>query len=152
MEITTAQIKELRDQTGVSMMQCKKALEEAAGDKTKALEILRKKSGEFAAKKTDRTLGAGTVASYIHNTGASGTIVVLRSETDFVSDNQEFKNLARDIAMHVTATKPASIEALLAEPFIKDPQVTIKNLIDTASHKFGEKIELSSFDRRDINE
>lgn len=104
--ITTEQIKDLRDQTGVSVMQCKKALEEAGGDLEKALVILRKKSGELAAKKSDRTFGAGTVQSYVHSTGNVASMVVLMCETDFVSGNDEFKALARDIAMHVTATNP----------------------------------------------
>lgn len=87
-------------------MQCKKALEEAGGDSAKALVILRKKSGELAAKKGDRTFGAGTIASYLHSTGTVATLVELVCETDFVSGNDEFKALARDIAMHITASNP----------------------------------------------
>ena len=105
-QITTEQVKDLRDRTGISVMQCKKALEEAGGDVEKALVILRKKSGELAAKKGDRTFGAGTIQSYIHATGRVGAIVELVCETDFVSGNEEFKALARDIAMHVTASNP----------------------------------------------
>ncbi len=104
--ITTEQVKALRDQTGISVMQCKKALEEAGGDMEKALVILRKKSGELAAKKGDRTFGSGTVQAYIHANGMVGAIVELNCETDFVSNNDGFKTLARDIAMHVTATNP----------------------------------------------
>jgi elongation factor Ts len=104
--ITTEQVKALRDQTGISVMQCKKALEEAGGDTEKALVILRKKSGELASKKADRTFGAGAIASYVHATGRVGAIVELVCETDFVSGNDEFRALARDIAMHVTATNP----------------------------------------------
>jgi elongation factor Ts len=104
--ITTEQIKDLRDKTGVSVMQCKKALEEAKGDAEKALIILRKKSGEIAAKKADRTFGAGKIASYIHSTGGVGAMVELVCETDFVANNEEFKTLARDIAMHITAANP----------------------------------------------
>src|SRR3989344_4064881 len=104
--ITTEQIKDLRDQTGVSVMQCKKALEEANGDQAKALVILRKKGGEIASKKSDRTFGAGTVQAYIHSTGNIGSMVILMCETDFVSGNDGFKTLARDIAMHITATNP----------------------------------------------
>ena len=104
--ITTEQIIELREQTGISVMQCKKALEDAGGDMAKALVILRKKSTEIAAKKGDRTLGSGTIGSYLHNTGTVGTMVVLMSETDFVSKNEEFKKLAYDIAMHVAASNP----------------------------------------------
>ena len=104
--ITTEQVKSLRDQTGVSVMQCKKALEEAGGDVEKALVILRKKSGELAAKKSDRTFGAGAVQAYVHANGAVAAIVELDCETDFVSGNEEFKTLARDIAMHVAASNP----------------------------------------------
>jgi len=105
-EIAIESIKELRDQTGVSIMQCKKALEEAGGDHEKALVILRKKSGELAAKKGDRTFKAGTIQAYIHSNGTVGTILELDCESDFVSNNDEFKTLARDIAMHATATNP----------------------------------------------
>jgi elongation factor Ts len=104
--ITTEQVKSLRDQTGISVMQCKKALEEAGGDMDKARVILQKKSGELSAKKSDRTFGAGTVQAYIHANGSVGAIVELNCETDFVANNDEFKTLARDIAMHVTATNP----------------------------------------------
>jgi len=104
--ITTEQIKALRDQTGVSVMQCKKALEEASGDSEKALVILRKKSGELAVKKSDRTFSAGVIQSYIHANGFIAAMVELNCETDFVANNEEFKTVARDIAMHVTATNP----------------------------------------------
>jgi elongation factor Ts len=104
--ITTEQIKELRDATGISVMQCKKALEEARGDREKALVILRKLGSGAAGKKGDRTFKAGTIQAYIHATGEVGAIVELDCESDFVSGNDEFKALARDIAMHATATNP----------------------------------------------
>src|SRR4051812_12228574 len=110
MEITTELVKKLRDMTGVSVMQCKKALDEAKGDIEKAVIILQKKSGELAAKKADRTFGAGTVAAYVHSTGRVATMVELVCETDFVSNNDEFKTLARDIAMHVAASNPAFLK------------------------------------------
>ena len=100
------QIKELRDETGVAVMQCKKALEDAGGDMDKARMALRKKSGEIAAKKGDRTLGAGVVASYIHGNNTVGSMVELACETDFVAKNEDFKKLAYEIAMHVAATNP----------------------------------------------
>jgi len=108
--ITTEQIKELRDRTGVSVMQCKKALEEAKGDAEKALIILQKKSGEIAAKKSDRTFAAGVVQTYVHSTGQVASMVELVCETDFVANNDEFKTLARDIAMHITASNPAFLK------------------------------------------
>ncbi len=104
--VTTDLIKELRDATGVSVMQCKKALEEAGGDKEKALVILKKKGAEAAAKKGDRTLAAGVIQAYIHSTGTVGVMVELACETDFVAKTAEFKQLAYDIAMHVAASKP----------------------------------------------
>ena len=109
MEITSAQIKALRETTGVAVMQCKKALEEAGGDMEKARVILRKKGSEAAVKKADRTLGAGTIAAYVHTTGAVAALVQLSCETDFVSKNAEFATLARDIAMQVAALAPRYI-------------------------------------------
>lgn len=104
--ITTEEIKSLRDSTGVSVMQCKKALEEADGDVDKALVLLRKKSADIASKKAERTLGAGVVGSYVHSNGNVGAMVLLLCETDFVAKNEEFKKLAYDIAMHITAANP----------------------------------------------
>lgn len=106
MNISTQSVKELRDKTGVSIMQCKKALEEAGGDMEKAVVILRKKSGEISAKKGDRIFKAGTIQSYVHANGNVAAMVELNCESDFVSGNEEFKSLARNIAMHITATNP----------------------------------------------
>lgn len=108
--VSTEQVKELRDQTGVSVMQCKKALEEAGGSMEKALVILRKLSSGIGAKKADRTFGAGTIQAYIHANGNVGAMVELNCETDFVANNDEFKALARDIAMHATATNPKFVK------------------------------------------
>lgn len=105
MEISTETLKMLRDKTGVSVMQCKKALEEANGDVEQAEVILRKRSGAAADKKADRDLGAGAVATYLHG-GEIGAMVLLSSETDFVARNEEFGALAREIAMQVAATNP----------------------------------------------
>jgi elongation factor Ts len=106
MAITTDMIKALRDETGVSVMQCKKALEEADGDIEKAKIILRKLSSAIASKKSDRTLGAGVAAAYTHAGGSVVAAVVLGCETDFVSKNEEFGKLAYDIAMHIAAMNP----------------------------------------------
>jgi len=146
MEITTNQIKALRAQTGVSVMQCRKALTEAGGDAEKALLLLKKRGAEAAAKKSGRTLGAGAVASYIHPGATVGALVLLSSETDFVSRNPEFQVLARDIAMHVAAMNPEK-DALLDQPFIKTPDETIRALLERAVQKFGERIEVADFAR-----
>jgi len=104
--ITTEQVKELRDMTGVSIMQCKKALEESGGDISKAVIILQKKGAGIAAKKADRNLKAGKVAAYVHTNGNIAAMVELLCETDFVAINQEFGALAYNIAMQVAATNP----------------------------------------------
>ncbi|MES2202729.1 MAG: translation elongation factor Ts [Patescibacteria group bacterium] len=145
MAISAEAVKELRDKTGVSMMECKKALEEAGGDMEKALGILRERAVVQAGKKSDRVLGAGTVQSYIHNTGQVGAMVLLSCETDFVSKNDEFMALARDIAMHVSAMRPANTEELLAQQYIKDPSKTIGDLLNGAVQKFGERTTVSDF-------
>ncbi len=192
-EVSMEQVKALRDKTGISVMQCKKALEEAGGDEEKALILLRKKGAEIAAKKSDREFGAGVVQAYIHSNGTIGAMVELVSETDFVSNNAEFKTLAYDIAMHISAANPefirteeiseadkakavevfqAEVEGkpenlkeqilagkldayfkdriLLEQPFIKNPDLTIKQLIDNATQKFGERIEVARFVRMKI--
>ena len=127
MQITTEQIKELRDETGVSVMQCKKALEEAGGDLEKAKIILRKISKQSADKKSARTLGSGVVSSYIHGNGSVGTIMELLCETDFVARNDEFKALAKDIAMHITALAP---EYLKMEDIKEEDKVKAKELFE----------------------
>jgi len=190
--ITTEQVKELRSQTGVSIMQCKRALEEADGDAEKAAILLRKESSSIASKKAGRTLGAGIVQAYIHGNGSVGAMVELACETDFVAKNEDFKQLAYDIAMHVAASDPQFLKGediteddklkarevfekeveesgegksddikekmlqgkldtyfgekvLLDQKFIKDPNVTIGQLIDQAVQKFGEKTEITRF-------
>ncbi len=145
--IDSAALKRLREETGVSMALCKSALEETAGDHDKALAIIMQKAGISAAKKSDRTLGAGTIASYVHTNKRIGTLVELDSETDFVSGNEEFQTLARDIAMHISASEAADVAALMEEPFVKDPEKTIRSLIESAIQKFGEKIEIGRFVR-----
>ena len=193
MAITSDQVKELRDMTGISVMQCKAALEEAGGDIQKALLILSKKSGQIAAKKGDRTLGAGAVSSYIHATKEVGSMVVLRSETDFVSKNEEFVNLAREIALQVAASNPQYVKredipeeklaefknlfvkevegkpenmketilsgkldaylkgvVLLEQSYIKDPEKTIRQLLENAVQKFGERVEVEKFVRYSV--
>lgn len=193
MEISTADIKALRDQTGISVMQCKKALEEAQGDMDKALIILKKKRSEAAEKKADRELGAGTVGVYTHNTNEVAAMVILACETDFVSKNQEFVALARDIAMQVAAVnpkfisrsevdetaitkakevfaeevkdKPAEMQEkilegklssyfkdmiLMEQPFIKNPDVTIGDLVSGAVQKFGENVSIASMTRLSV--
>src|SRR3989344_2384640 len=141
--VTSEQVKELREKTGVSVMECKAALTEADGDMMKALEILSLRAVAAAGNKAGRALGAGVVASYVHTTGQVGAMVLLSSETDFVSKNEEFTALARDIAMHAAAMRPKNVEELMGQPFIKDSGKTVADLISAAVQKFGERVEIS---------
>ncbi len=193
MEITSADIKALRDETGISVMQCKKALEEAGGDMDKARIILKKKRSEAADKKSDRVLGAGAIGSYVHNTNEVAAMVILSSETDFVAKNAEFVALAKDIAMHVAAMgpkyifreeldevaiqkarevfaseiadKPAEMQEkimegklasyfkdqiLMEQPFVKNPETTIAEMVNGAIQKFGEKVTISQITRLSV--
>ena len=143
--ITAQQIKELRDKTGVSVSACKKALEETDGDMEKALTVLQRESAKSAEKKADRALGSGVIEAYVHNNKKVGVILEVKSESDFVSGNEDFRILAKDIAMHIAASGPADINELIGQPYIKNPAVTIKELLNQAVQKFGEKIEISRF-------
>lgn len=122
---TLEQIKNLRERTGAGIVEVKKALEEAGGDDQKAIEILRKRGQEKAMKKSDRVAEEGVIASYVHSNGRVGAIVKLLCETDFVGRNEEFKALAQDIAMHVTAINPKYLkpEDVPAEMVEKEKEI-----------------------------
>ncbi len=137
-------VMELREKTGISVMECKKALEQAEGDFDKAIAILSERATATALKKADRELGAGTVASYIHSNAQIGALVALACETDFVAKNEDFIKLAQDIAMHVAAMQPTSNEELMGQQFIKNPEKTLENLMSEATQKFGERVEVRS--------
>ncbi len=145
--VSTEDIKSLRESTGVSIALCKSALEEAGGDMTRALAVLQAKSAVALEKKAGRTLGAGTVATYVHGNKTIGAMVLLMCETDFVAKNEEFATLAHDIAMHISAMSPADIESLLEDDYVKDPSKKIKHLIESAVQKFGERILIANFAR-----
>ena len=149
--ITAQQIKELREKTGVSVSICKKALEEAGGEMEKALVVLQRESAKSAEKKADRVLGSGVIEAYVHNNKKVGVILELKSESDFVSGNEEFRTLAKDIAMHIAASAPSGIGGLAGQPYIKNPAIAIKELLNQAVQKFGEKIEVSRFARYNLS-
>jgi elongation factor Ts len=109
MAVSVSEVKALRERTGAPMMDVKRALEEADGDETKAIEILRKKGAASAAKRSGRGTGEGVVASYIHADGRKGALVEVQSETDFVARNEDFKEFARQVAIHVTAMNPQHV-------------------------------------------
>lgn len=145
--ITKEEIKALREETGISIMECRKALEEADGDKDKAIALLKEKGVEVAIKKSSRVLGAGVVVSYIHAGETIGVMLEFLCETDFVAKNPEFKLIAKDIAMHIAAMKPIDTKELLEQPFIKNPEQKIINLINNTVQKFGERTEVGHFVR-----
>lgn len=152
-------IKELREETGLSFAQIKKALDEAQGDKDKARTILSALSASQAEKKADRELTAGVISAYVHSNGTTGVLLELGCETDFVAKNEEFKELAHDIALHIAAMSPTSINnedgageetALLKQVFIKDPSLTVEQRLASAIQKFGENTKITRFVRYTI--
>ncbi|HTP56900.1 MAG TPA: elongation factor Ts [Candidatus Paceibacterota bacterium] len=136
-------LKELRDETGLSFDKIRKALDEAGGDKARALDVLRAMAGEAAAGKSGRAANDGVIGSYVHTNGRVGALVLLACETDFVARNDDFKTLARDLAMHASAMKPENADEMLGQPFVKDPTLTVRDLINQAVQKLGENIQLA---------
>lgn len=111
MDITSKQVKDLRERTGIGMMECKKALEEAAGDAEKAALILRKKGFARAEKKAERATTAGLVGSYIHMNGKLGVLAEVACESDFVARNEEFQELVKNICLHIAASNPKYVSS-----------------------------------------
>lgn len=138
-------IKEIREETGAGVVDVKKALDESAGNKDKALEILKKQGLKKADKKANRIAGEGTIVSYIHADGKTGVMVKLLCETDFVAKNDKFKELANDIAMHIVAMNPTDVKDLYTQSFVKNPEVTIENLIKENIATIGENIKVENF-------
>lgn len=136
-------LKELRDETGLSFDKIKKALDEAGGDRARALEILHAAAGAAAEKKSERAVNEGLIGSYVHTNGKLGAMIALACETDFVARNDDFKSLARDLAMHASAMRPTSVDEMLGQPFVKDPALTVKDVIHQAVAKLGENIKLT---------
>lgn len=193
MSISMDEVKNLRDETGLPIMKCKKALEEAEGDVEKAKNLLKKESGKSAEKKAERELKSGVVEAYVHNSNDIAALVALSCETDFVARNEEFVALAYDIAMQVAAVSPEYLrkseiskedrekaiemfkgevedkpeelkekilegkldsyfkdKVLEEQEFIKDSSMKVSDLINSATQKFGERIEISTFKRLSI--
>ncbi|OEF98633.1 translation elongation factor Ts [Desulfuribacillus alkaliarsenatis] len=195
--VTAAQVKELREKTGAGMMDCKKALVEANGDMEKASTILREKGLAAAAKKEGRIAAEGLVEAYIHGAGRIGVLVEVNCETDFVAKTDDFRNLTKDIAMHIAAANPSYVSrdevsqeeiakekdilktqalnegkpenivekmvegridkffkeiCLLEQPFVKNPDVTIEQLLTEKVAKIGEKISIRRFARFELGE
>ena len=148
--IDSSQVKKLRDITGVSMMDCKRALEGAGGDIEKAKELLKEQGVKVAEKKSTRNTNAGLVEPYIHTDGKSGVLVEILCETDFVARNPIFKELSHDIAMQIMAMDPQNNEELLASPFIKNPELTVEDYLHSKIAVIGENIKIGRFSRFQI--
>lgn len=159
----TQQIKELRERTGAGVLDCKKALEEAKGDTTDAMEILRKRGLAKAEKRVNREVRQGLIEAYIHTGGRIGALVEVNCETDFVANTDELKELAHNLALQVAATEPSFIGSddapgevdpseacLLHQPFIKDPQKTVQEIITETIAKVGENIRVRRFARFEL--
>jgi elongation factor Ts len=194
-EITAEMVKLLREATNAGVLDCKKALSDSNGDFDAAVEFLRKKGLASAAKKASRDANEGLIGSYIHGGSKVATLVELNCETDFVARTDEFQQLARDLAMHITAARPQwvgredvpadavakemdiyreqmatsgkpaqvvdkivdgkldkwySEMCLLEQPFVKNPDVTIKDLLTNAVASLGENIKVRRFARLEI--
>ncbi len=176
MAITASQVKELREQSGAGIMECKRALEETGGDVNQAIALLKQQGLAKAEKKSGRAASQGLVEPYIHGGGRIGAIVEVNCETDFVARTTDFRELAHDLAMQVAATAPAYVSVdevpdgawaelekefgsreqarsavvLLEQPFIKDSKLTIRDLIRDRISKLGENIIVSRFARFEV--
>ena len=195
--ISAKEVKRLRDATGTGMMDCKRALTETEGDFERAVDLLRAKGAAKVAKRADKAADEGTVGSYVHFDNRTAVIVEVNCETDFVANTDDFRSLAKDIALHIASMAPLAISAddipsevvereravneervrkegkpgkiaprivegrlrkffeentLLAQPFVKDPDRTIGDLIRDTSAKIGEKITVARFARIKVGE
>ncbi len=174
MAVSAQDIKKLRDMTSAAVMDCKKALAETDGDINKALELLKKRGIEIAAKKASRATAQGKIGSYIHAGGKIGVLVELNCETDFVANNEMFQEAIKNIAMHIAAMNPkylkiedvpeeelkdvddkdefAKENCLLFQPFVKDESKTISDYITEVVSKTGENVVLKRFVRFELGE
>jgi elongation factor Ts len=140
-------IKELRELTGISISECKKALQEAGDDMEKAKKLLKEWGKDVAEKKSSREAGEGLVVSYVHSTGKVASMVAVRCETDFVARSDDFKNLCHELALQVASMPAEHVEDLLEQAYIKDTGKTIKDVIGEVIAKLGENIVVDRFVR-----
>ncbi len=164
MDVDLSIVKELRQKTGAGIMAVKKALDESGGNSDKAEEILKEQGLANALKKSGRDTSQGVIQSYIHAGNKIGALVELKCETDFVARTDDFINLAKDLAMQVAAMGPLFIskddegadkaseeEILMSQDFIKDPSVTIEDMIKSMISKVGENVNISRVTKFDLS-
>ena len=165
MNISAADIKELREKTGAGVMDCKKALTEAGGDQAKATLILRERGLSMAEQKSHRSTEQGLVECYIHAGGRIGAMVEVNCETDFVARTDDFRTLARDLAMQVAAIGPLAVSkeelppdaegpieetCLLNQAYIRDPSRTVQDIVNDVIAKTGENVRVRRFARFEL--
>ena len=150
-DISTEDIKKLREMTGVGLADAKQALVEAGGSFEKAFEQMRKKGLAKAASRGERDARCGLIGSYSHD-GRIGVIVEVNCETDFVAKTDEFKDLVKDIAMHIAASEPENQAELLKQPFVRSPEQTVSDLLNEHITKLGENIVVRRFSRFALGE
>jgi len=164
MDISTDAIKTVREQTGAGIMDCKRVLQEHNGDVEAAIEFLRERGHMIAKKKESRTADQGVIEAYIHGGGRIGVIIEVNCESDFVARTPEFKELAHELAMQVAATNPRYLgpedrpegedpeeeDRLLLQPFIRDPQKTVNDIIAETIVKLRENIRIKRFARFEL--
>jgi len=147
MEITASQVMELRKKTGAGIMECKKVLIEAEGNEEKAIELLQERGILKAAKKSGRVAAEGIVDAYVSDDKKIGALVEVNSETDFVSQNDTFKNFVKDVAKQIALNNPKDVEDLLAEKSIAEPDKTVKDVLTNKIATIGENISIRRFAR-----
>lgn len=152
MAIDVNKIKKLREKTGAGIADVRQALDQANGDLARAEKWLVEQGFLKAAKKENRKTSQGIVESYIHGGGKIGVLVEIACETDFVARTQDFKNLAHEIAMQVSAMNPKTTDELINQPYIRDPQTTINDLVKGVIAKLGENIKVKRFARLALGE
>lgn len=151
MAIDIAQVKRLKDLTGVGLTDAKKALEESGGDFDKALAAMRQKGLTKAEKRAEREARAGVIGSYNHDSRI-GVLVEVNCETDFVARNEIFTDLVKDLAMHIAASEPADVDGLLEQPFVKNPDQTVADVVKDRAARLGENVVVRRFSRLALGE
>ena len=142
-------LKQLRSETSASIADCRVALEQSDNDYSKAVEWIKKRGLEKAEKKSDRETGAGMIESYVHN-GRIGVLLELTCETDFVARTDDFKKLAKEISMQISAMNPENVEDLLKQEYIRDASQTIEQLVKSVIGTLGENIQVKRFSRLEL--
>ncbi|HET7827811.1 MAG TPA: translation elongation factor Ts [Candidatus Saccharimonadales bacterium] len=150
-EVSIEEIKRLRELTGVGITDAKQALLEAGGDFDKALEQMRQKGLTKAEKRGEREARAGLIGGYTHD-GRIGVLIEVNCETDFVAKTDEFKELVKDLTLHIAASAPKDVEELLGQEFVKDPSKTVGDIVKEANAKLGENIVVRRFSRIALGE